>query len=59
MKIDLSQIITAEDKADAEQARRRAGINAERDRGWLLTPRYRWRAMAILPCRAVRATRST
>ncbi len=32
MPVDLSQIITAEDKAAAEQARRRAGVNAKRDR---------------------------
>lgn len=30
--IDLSQIITAEDKAATEQEARRAGVNAERDR---------------------------
>lgn len=30
--IDLSQIVTAEDKAAAEQERRRQGVNSERDR---------------------------
>lgn len=32
MKIDMSQLVTADDKAAAEQERRRAGVNAERDR---------------------------